>query len=100
VFYCEPETSGQGEELQVITNAEEVVQQLIEVMLITFSFFFLSLCPFFLTGCDPQGICDWRKSSERCILRTGTPKAVDRDFQRGAVCFLCMTVPVLILRRD
>jgi hypothetical protein len=26
VFYCEPETSGQGEELQVITKAQEVLR--------------------------------------------------------------------------
>jgi hypothetical protein len=42
MFYCEPETSGQGEELQVITKAEKVLRQLrIEVMLIS-----LSLSPF------------------------------------------------------
>ena len=39
MFYHEPETSGQGKKLQVITNAEKVVRQLIEVMLVTFSFF-------------------------------------------------------------
>ena len=34
-----------------------------------FFFFFFCLSVFFLTGCDPQGICGWRKSSEQCILQ-------------------------------
>jgi hypothetical protein len=34
------------------------------------------------------------------VYFTGTPKAVDKDFQRRPVCFLCMTVPILILLRE
>jgi len=48
MFYYEPETSGQGEELQVITKAQEVLRQLrIEVMLITFFFLSFSVFLFF-----------------------------------------------------
>ena len=61
-------------------------------------FFFLSLCLFFNRLWSTRNL--WLAEKQWTVYFTGTPKAVDKDFQRRAVCFLCMTVPILILLRE
>ena len=69
-------------------------------MLITFFFFFFFCLSVFFFNRLWSTRNLWLAEKQWTVYFTGTPKAVDKDFQRRAVCFLCMTVPILILLRE